>query len=104
MFSVIKKKKNVVVYSNIHDRFASTNLTYKQKLKKHNTKTYLNNNKIEVIENVCPLPGTDQNHLLPLLLPPHIQIEYDLLTGGHCPTWRSCKSSSCGKACHLQAS
>ena len=31
----IKKKKNVVVYSNIHDKFASTNLRYNFKKKKN---------------------------------------------------------------------
>ena len=30
----IKKKKNVVVYSNTHDKFASTNLRYKKNKKK----------------------------------------------------------------------
>ena len=28
----------------------------------------------------------------------------DLHIVGHCPIWRSCKSSSCGKACHTQVS
>ena len=34
----IKKKKNVVVYSNIHDKFASTNFTYNLKNKRNKTK------------------------------------------------------------------
>ena len=34
----IKKKKHVVVYSNIHDKFASTNLTYSIKKKRKNLK------------------------------------------------------------------
>ena len=50
--------------------------------------------------DVCPLLGAGQNRPLPLLLPPHVQIEDDLLSGGPCPTWRSGKNSSCGEACH----
>ena len=34
----MKKKKNVVFYSNVHDKFASTNLTYKLKIKRRKTK------------------------------------------------------------------
>ena len=49
---------------------------------------------------VCPLLEADQNRLLSLLPTPHVQIEDDLLNGGPCPTLRSCKSSSCVKACH----
>ena len=33
----------------------------------------------ERVEDVGPLPGASQNHPLPLLLPPQIQIEDDLL-------------------------
>ena len=40
-------------------------------------KFLLNYNAIEVVEDVCPLPGTGQNRPLPLLLPPHIQIKDD---------------------------
>ena len=56
---------------------------------------------IEMVEDVCPLPGADQNHPLPLQLTPHVQIEDDLLNGGICPTWSN--SFSCGMACHTQA-
>ena len=55
-------------------------------------------------KDVCPLPGASQNRPLPLLLSPQNQIEDDLLNGGTCPTWRSWKSSFCGKACPTQAS
>ena len=37
-----------------------------------------------MVEDVCPLPGAGQNRPLPLLLPPHVQIEDDLLDGGPC--------------------
>ena len=50
-----------------------------------------------MLEDVCLIPGAGQNCPLPLLLPPHIQIEGDLLNGGPCPAWRSGKSSSCGE-------
>ena len=40
-----------------------------------------------MVEDVCPLPRTGQNRPLPPILPPHVQIEDDLLDGGHCPTW-----------------
>ena len=46
----------------------------------------------EGVKDVYPLPGAGQNRPLPLLLPPHVQIEDDLLIGGPCPTWRSEKN------------
>jgi hypothetical protein len=45
----------------------------------------------ERLEDVCLLPGDGQNNPLPLLLPPHVQIEDDLLNCGPCPIWRSAK-------------
>ena len=57
-----------------------------------------------MVKDVCPLPGAGQNRSIPVFLPLHTQIVDDLLNGGPCPTWRSCKSSSCGEACHTQAS
>ena len=56
-----------------------------KKLLKTNTIDFL----FEMVEDVCPLPGADQNN--PHLLPPHVQIEDDLLSVGPCPTWRSKK-------------
>ena len=41
-----------------------------------------------MVDDVCLLPGPGQNHPLPLLLPPHVQIEDDLLDGGPCPVVR----------------
>ena len=38
-----------------------------------------------MVEDVCPLPGAGQNRPLHLLLPPHVQIEDDLINGGPCP-------------------
>ena len=35
-----------------------------------------------MVEGVSPLSGAAQNHPLPFLLPPHGQIEGDLLNGG----------------------
>ena len=96
----IKKKNNVVVTSNIYDQFALKILTYNVKninINQHNRFPF------ERLEDVCPLPGAVQNHTLPLLLPPHFQIEDNLLDGGPCPTKRSGKNSSCGEACHTKA-
>ena len=42
-----------------------------------------------MVEDVCHLYGACQNNFLPLLLPPQVQIEEDLLTGGICPSWIS---------------
>ena len=54
-----------------------------------------------MVEYVCTLPGAGaeagQNRPLPLLLPPHVQIEDDILDGGPCPTWRSGKSFPVGR-------
>ena len=50
--------------------------------------------------DVFPFPGAGQNCPLPFFLPPHVQIEDDLINGGPCLTWISCKSSSCGEASH----
>ena len=89
----------MVVYSNIHDKFASTNLTCNLKnLRKKQKKIDItqmfskkkNNNNIfpiEMVEDACPLTGAGQNHPFPLLPP--------------CPTWRSCKSSTCGAPVRL---
>ena len=87
-------EKNLVIYHNIHDIFASTNLTAQQSKKKPK-KHYI----ILVIEDVCPLPGVGQNCPLALLLPHPVQIKDDLLVGGPYPTWISCKTSSCAEAC-----
>ena len=38
-----------------------------------------------MVGEVYPLTGVDQNHALPLLLPPHVQMEDDLLYSGPCP-------------------
>ena len=99
----IKKKNNVVVNSNIFDKVvlkilnSHVNYTNKFIKKQHNRFPF------ERVEDFCPLPGAGQNNPLPLLLPPHVQIEDDLLNGGPCPTWRSGKNSSCGEAYHRQA-
>ena len=66
-------------------------------------KKYLTNFPIEMVEDVYPIPGAGQDRPLPLLLPPHVQIEDYLLNGGPCPAWISCKSSSCGEVCYTQA-
>ena len=39
-----------------------------------------------MVEDIPPLPGASQNCSLPLLLPPAVQMEDDLLSGGPCPT------------------
>ena len=38
-----------------------------------------------MVEEVCPLPCAGQNRPLPLLLPPNVQIEDDLISGAPCP-------------------
>ena len=83
----VNNMKNVVAYSNVH-KFASINLTYN--LKK--------------IKNLHYKKHTKKHNIFLLLFPPHVQIEADLLNGGPCPSWRSCKSSSYGEACNTQAS
>ena len=82
----------MVVNSNIYGNFATKILNYNVKknmkqtnLLKTNTIDFL----FERVEDVCPLPGAGQNNPLPLLLPPHVQIEVDILNGGPYPTWRS---------------
>ena len=84
----IKKKNNVVADKNLYDWLASKILTYKVKKKRHFTNKFIKNQHnrflFERVEDACPLPGSGQNHPLPLLLPPHVQIEEDLLNGGPC--------------------
>ena len=77
----IKKKINVVVYSNIKYKFASTNLTYKLKHKRKKKHynffffIYLKPNNtffIKMLEDVSPFLGAGQNSPFPLLTPcPH---------------------------------
>ena len=96
----IKMMNNVVVNSNIDDYFASKILTFNKKKNKnwHYTNKFIKNQHnifpFKRVEDVCPLPGAGQNRPLPLLLPPHVQIEDDLLNGSPCPTWRNAKKSS----------
>ena len=51
---------------------------------------------------VTDITGVNPLYLL-CFVPPHVQIEDDLLNSGPCPTWRSGKNSSRGEACHTQA-
>ena len=44
-------------------------------------KTQQNGFPFERVKDVCPLPGAGQNRPLPLLFPPHVQIEDDLPHG-----------------------
>ena len=46
-----------------------------------------------MVEDVCPLPGAGQNRPLPLLLPPQVQIEDDLLNGEFAKALEACHNN-----------
>ena len=66
----IKKKNNVVVNSNIYDKVALKILNYNVNYTNKFIKNHPNIFQFERLEDVCPLPGTDQNNPIPLFLPP----------------------------------
>ena len=57
-----------------------------------------------MVEEICPLPCSGQNRPLPLLLPPNVQIEDDLISGAPCPKWKKLQKLFCDEDCHTQAS
>ena len=73
----INKMVNVIVFSNIHDKFVTTNQTCNLKIliKKHKNSHYTCfERKIHIVEDVCPLPGPGQKHLSPPPPPlPHME-------------------------------
>ena len=100
---IIKKKNNVVVNTKIYDKVASKIQNYKVNYTNKFIKNQHNIFPFVRVEDVWFLPGAGQNNPLPILLPPDVQIEADLLSGGPCLTWKSGKNSSCVEACHTQA-